>query len=66
MKLKAYVFDTRDEFVFKSDMTEIVIRELIKQKMVNPEDLSSLLVTDHRSLITVYLISFHGFSSETV
>jgi small-conductance mechanosensitive channel len=39
MRLKAYVMDIRDEFSFKSDMTEIVISELVKQKLVNPEDL---------------------------
>ena len=39
MRLKAYVMDIRDEFSFKSDMTEIVISELVKQKIVNPEDL---------------------------
>ena len=39
MRLKAYVLDIRDEFNFKSDMTEIVLNELIKQKIINPEDL---------------------------
>ncbi len=39
MRLKAYVMDIRDEFNFKSDMTEIVLSELVKQKIVNPEDL---------------------------
>ena len=39
MRLKAYVMDIRDEFSFKSDMTEIVISELVKQKIINPEDL---------------------------
>lgn len=39
MRLKAYVLDIRDEFNFKSDMTEIVLKELISQKLVNPEDL---------------------------
>lgn len=39
MKLKAYVFDIRDEFVFKSDMTEIVIRELISQKLIKADEL---------------------------
>jgi small-conductance mechanosensitive channel len=39
MRLKAYVLDIRDEFNFKSDMTEIVLDELVKQKVVNPEDL---------------------------
>jgi len=39
MRLKAYVLDIRDEFEFKSDMTEIVLRELINQKVVNAKDL---------------------------
>ena len=39
MRLKAYVMDIRDEFNFKSDMTEIVLSELVKQKIVNPQDL---------------------------
>lgn len=39
MRLKAYVMDIRYEFDFKSDMTEIVIRELINQKIVSVEDL---------------------------
>lgn len=39
MRLKAYVSDIRFEFAFKSDMTEIVMRELLKNKIINPEDL---------------------------
>ena len=39
MRLKAYVLDIRDEFEFKSDMTEIVLSELINQKVVNAKDL---------------------------
>lgn len=39
MKLKAYVMDIRYEFKFKSDMTEIVLRELLKQSVVKKEDL---------------------------
>lgn len=39
MRLKAYVSDIRYEFAFKSDMTEIVMRELIRQKVINPEEL---------------------------
>ena len=39
MRLKAYVLDIREEFDFKSDMTEIVLRELINQKVFNAEDL---------------------------
>ncbi len=39
MRLKAYVFDIRYEFNFKSDMTEIVTRELIRQKVLNPANI---------------------------
>ena len=39
MRLKAYVLDIRDEFNFKSDMTEIVLKELLNQKLVKPEEL---------------------------
>ena len=39
MRLKAYVMDIRYEFQFKSEMTEIVIRELIKEKIIAPGDL---------------------------
>jgi len=39
MRLKAYVSDIRNEFIFKSDMTEIVTRELIENKLVDPKDL---------------------------
>lgn len=38
MRLKAYVMDIRYEFAFKSDMTELVIKELIKQKIISPSD----------------------------
>jgi len=39
MRLKAYVLDIREEFDFQSDMTEIVLRELIDQKVIRTEDL---------------------------
>jgi MscS family membrane protein len=39
MRLKAYVMDIRYEFQFKSEMTEIVMRELIKEKIIAPGDL---------------------------
>lgn len=39
MRLKAYVSDIRFEFAFKSDMTEIVMRELINRKVIDPEEL---------------------------
>lgn len=34
MRLKAYVMDIRFEFAFKSDMTELVVRELIRQGII--------------------------------
>ncbi|MEP1033480.1 mechanosensitive ion channel family protein [Ekhidna sp.] len=34
MKIKAYVADIRDEFKFKSEMTEIVLKKLIEEKMI--------------------------------
>lgn len=39
MEIKAYVMDIRYEFEFKSDMTEIVIKELFAQGIINKEDL---------------------------
>mgnify|MGYP001214511998 CR=1 FL=1 len=39
MRLKAYVMDIRYEFQFKSDMTEIVLRELINLGVVSKQDL---------------------------
>lgn len=35
MRLKAYVMDIRYEFAFKSEMNEIVIRELLKEGILN-------------------------------
>ncbi|MBX2840748.1 MAG: mechanosensitive ion channel family protein [Flammeovirgaceae bacterium] len=40
MRLKAYVMDIRYEFVFKSDMTEIVMRELISQEIIDPKEVN--------------------------
>ncbi|MAY82641.1 MAG: mechanosensitive ion channel protein MscS [Flavobacteriales bacterium] len=40
MRLKAYVSDIRYEFSFQSDMTEIVMRELLEQGLINKEDIS--------------------------
>lgn len=34
MRLKAYVMDLRDEFSFKSEMTELVLRELKKEGLI--------------------------------
>lgn len=39
MRLKAYVLDIRYEFAFKSDMTELVIKELLKQGIVEAKEL---------------------------
>jgi small-conductance mechanosensitive channel len=35
MRVKAYVMDIRDEFRFKSDMTEIIITELVKEGILD-------------------------------
>ncbi len=40
MRIKAYVSDTRNEFPFMSDMTEIVLKELLIQKIIKKEDLN--------------------------
>ena len=40
MRLKAYVLDIRYEFDFKSEMTELIIRELIKDGLLKKEDVS--------------------------
>jgi len=37
MKIKAYVFDIRDEFKFKSDMTEIAINKLLEAGLLKPD-----------------------------
>ena len=39
MRLKAYVMDIRYEFQFQSDMTEIVLNELLSQGVIKKEDL---------------------------
>jgi len=39
MRLKAYVMDIRYEFLFKSDMTEIVLRELLNEGLITKEEL---------------------------
>lgn len=38
MKIKAYVADIRDEFKFKSEMTEIVVKKLLEEKMIMVEE----------------------------
>jgi small-conductance mechanosensitive channel len=40
MRLKAYVSDIRYEFSFQSDMTEIVMRELLEKEIIKKEDLT--------------------------
>jgi len=40
MRLKAYVMDIRYEFLFKSDMTEIVLRELLNEGLITKEELT--------------------------
>ena len=44
MRLKAYVLDIRYEFAFMSEMTEIVLKELIKHGIVSKVELSGLSV----------------------
>lgn len=39
MRVKAYVSDTRNEFIFMSDVTERVIKELLRQEVIKKEDL---------------------------
>ncbi|MGB3848816.1 MAG: mechanosensitive ion channel domain-containing protein [Tunicatimonas sp.] len=38
MRLKAYVMDIRYEFIFKSELTEIVIRELLHEQIITAAD----------------------------
>ncbi|MEM6845537.1 MAG: mechanosensitive ion channel domain-containing protein [Bacteroidota bacterium] len=38
MRLKAYVMDIRYEFIFKSELTEIVMRELLYERIITTED----------------------------
>ena len=40
VRLKAYVFDIRYEFAFASEMTELVMNQILKEKLVAPEVLS--------------------------
>ncbi len=44
MRLKAYVMDIRDEFKFKSDMTELVIRELVAEGIMHGDDVKEKLI----------------------
>lgn len=40
IRLKAYVFDIRYEFAFASEMTELVMEQVLKEKLVTPGALS--------------------------
>lgn len=40
MRIKAYVSNLDKEFVFKSEMTEIVLKSLLEEKIIQPEFLS--------------------------
>ncbi|HNZ54425.1 MAG TPA: mechanosensitive ion channel [bacterium] len=40
MRLKAYVLDLRYEFAFSTEMSEIVISEVLKQGLVTPQQMS--------------------------
>ena len=42
VRLKAYVFDLRYEFAFSTEMTEIVMNELLTQELVSAKDLALL------------------------
>lgn len=39
MRLKAYVLDLRYEFAFSSEMTELVIKQLLNESLVHPDEL---------------------------
>lgn len=39
MSVKAYVSDIRNEMPFKSDMTEIIMRELLNQHLIDPREM---------------------------
>ena len=38
MRLKAYVMDIRYEFIFKSELTEIVVRELLHEQIISTDN----------------------------
>ncbi len=38
MKIKAYVLDIRDEFKFKSEMTEVVIKKMLSERIIKLND----------------------------
>jgi len=39
MRLKAYVLDLRYEFAFASEMTEFVVKKLLEESLIRPEEL---------------------------
>ncbi len=41
MKVKAYVYDIRDEFKFKSELTELIIDQLVKNKVITEADFNN-------------------------
>jgi small-conductance mechanosensitive channel len=43
MKIKAYVADIRDEFKFKSEMTEIALKKLLEEKMIQSSEVAAKL-----------------------
>jgi small-conductance mechanosensitive channel len=45
MRLKAYVLDLRYEFAFSSEMTEFVIKQLLDESLVHPEELLFTQIT---------------------
>jgi hypothetical protein len=42
LRLKAYVLDIRYEFAFMSDMTETVIKELLRLNIITKDELIGL------------------------
>ena len=42
LRLKAYVIDLRYEFLFASEMTENLIKELMRRNMIQKEELPVL------------------------
>jgi small-conductance mechanosensitive channel len=49
VRLKAYVLDLRFEFLFASEMTELVIQQLLKDQLVTPESLSMIGAYNNRN-----------------
>jgi len=49
MRVKAYVLDIRYEFAFASDMTELIVEDLLAKKLVKAEHLSKVLCLNERN-----------------